>query len=395
MEKFDAQGIFLLFEGLPRTVIESQVLSVAKKLGQAGLQVEVWAFAINNQSYKEGLAVLPKYSNDFGLKIRLFKGVRSIVPFSRIINAALLFMIMRISNASPAFVRGRTEYATAVASLVKPFFGFKLVWDARGDTVNEYKGTMTALPTYIKWLAGLKLRAIKERLKVVAKQCDRAIFVSEALMSLQGQEVREKDKVVIPCAADEKLFFCDAELRMNMRRKLGYKKCDVVMVYAGSIAPWQCIEETIGLMSKTIKMDINYKALVITPDIQSVLRLISPSLKKSFYVVSCSLVEMNGYLNAADIGFLLREENAINRVASPVKYSEYSMAGLLVVSSKAVLQVQDFGKKIDNVLEPTVDCILNQQKKSALKSRLTRAKKAHKLYGMRMLNENLKQIHGF
>ena len=40
---------------------------------------------------------------------------------------------------------------------------------------------------------------------------------------------------------------------------------------------------------------------------------------------------MNDYLNAADFGFLLRDDTPVNRVAFPTKFAEYALAGLRVI----------------------------------------------------------------
>jgi glycosyltransferase involved in cell wall biosynthesis len=39
------------------------------------------------------------------------------------------------------------------------------------------------------------------------------------------------------------------------------------------------------------------------------------------------------YLAASDVGFLLRQDNPVNHVASPVKFGEYLASGLAVVTS--------------------------------------------------------------
>jgi glycosyltransferase involved in cell wall biosynthesis len=46
--------------------------------------------------------------------------------------------------------------------------------------------------------------------------------------------------------------------------------------------------------------------------------------------------EVPGYLNAADIGFLLRARHPLNEVASPVKFGEYLASGLTVISSPGI-----------------------------------------------------------
>jgi glycosyltransferase involved in cell wall biosynthesis len=63
------------------------------------------------------------------------------------------------------------------------------------------------------------------------------------------------------------------------------------------------------------------------------------------------------YLATADIGFILRQTDPLNTVASPVKFAEYLAAGLAVVTSPGLedpsLQVQQNGLGV--VVSPTPD----------------------------------------
>jgi len=75
--------------------------------------------------------------------------------------------------------------------------------------------------------------------------------------------------------------------------------------------------------------------------------------------------EVPAYLNAADIGFLLRAPHPLNTVASPVKFGEYIGSGLTVVSSPGVgdvssfIEQEDVGILVDaDQIEPTTASIL-------------------------------------
>ena len=46
--------------------------------------------------------------------------------------------------------------------------------------------------------------------------------------------------------------------------------------------------------------------------------------------------EVNGFLNASDLGILLREDHTLNKVASPGKLGEYLSTGLTVLTTKHI-----------------------------------------------------------
>ena len=71
-----AAGIFLLYEGLPPSVIESQVLTHAHSMNENGIYMEVWAFAVTRHAYVEAINSLPRLLNAYSITIRVFRGVK-------------------------------------------------------------------------------------------------------------------------------------------------------------------------------------------------------------------------------------------------------------------------------------------------------------------------------
>jgi len=67
--------------------------------------------------------------------------------------------------------------------------------------------------------------------------------------------------------------------------------------------------------------------------------------------------ELPRYLAAADIGFLLRETDPVNAVASPVKFAEYLAAGLGVVTSPGLEGAAELvvSRRLGLAISPTPD----------------------------------------
>ncbi|MGV0983522.1 MAG: hypothetical protein ACOYB2_03140 [Limnohabitans sp.] len=371
------KGIFLLFEGLPKTIIESQVIGPAVGVTQHGIDMEVWSFAVTTAAYNQAISALPAIKSSYqGLKIRVFRGIKPAIPFSEYMNALLLYFYMLHYRISPQFVHARTENAAMIAALVKMHVGFKLVWDARGDTVSEFMGAVQNLPKYLKPFWQLKMRAIKKRLKVAQKRCDFAFFVSNALRELQGPDMPEVKSLVLPCLADESKFYFDSDLRSTTRAKLAIREEDVVFIYVGSTAYWQCVPETISLIENVLSSRMDARAIIITPNVKLFKSLINSVLLHRVFVQSASHNEVNAYLNAADYGILLRHKNQINWVASPVKFAEYCLSGLSVIADDAIEQINEYGSIFGNLIHPKelTGRVLNQvddleRKRLALEAR--------------------------
>jgi hypothetical protein len=361
-----SSGLFLLYEGLPPTIIESQVLAHARSMNEVGIRMEVWAFAVTSDAYRKALSALPSLVKTYPtIVIRLFRGIKPALPFSEWLNALVLLWRMWQLGVRPSFVHARTEHATAIASIAKRIMKFRLIWDARGDALSEFVETARNLPRYMRLLAPLKMRAISKRIQMSARYCDSAIFVSDALRNLQGSSLSDEKVLIVPCLADESLFYFDQKLREEMRRKLGYSDENIVISYVGSTATWQCVPETIALIEKALRANLACRALIVTPDRAKFENAFDDNLHDRVCITSSSLVEINRYLNAADFGVLLRRPTAINWVASPVKFAEYSLSGLIVVTTDAVKQLKEFGQKLSNTINTSqlMDLYVNKNLK--------------------------------
>ncbi|MEJ2527985.1 MAG: glycosyltransferase [Sulfurovaceae bacterium] len=51
--------------------------------------------------------------------------------------------------------------------------------------------------------------------------------------------------------------------------------------------------------------------------------------------------EVPHYLMAADIGIIVRDDNTVNKVSSPIKFSEYLSCGLPVIANDSVKLISD------------------------------------------------------
>lgn len=389
-----SSGIFLLYEGLPPTIIESQVLAHARSMSEVGVQMEVWAFAVTPNAYSMALTALPYLLKTYPtIVIRLFRGIRPALPFSEWLNALLLLWWMWRLGVRPSFVHARTEYATMIAAIARKVKKYRLIWDARGDALSEFSETARYLPRLWRWLAPLKMRAISKRLKMAACHSDFAIFVSNALRSLQGSALPIESTLVVPCLADESLFYFDQKLREKTRRMLGYSDIDIVVTYVGSTSIWQCVPETIALMELALRANPVCKALIITPTRGAFEDAFASDLRNRVCITSGGLEDMNRYLNAADFGVLLRKPNAINWVASPVKFAEYSLTGLVVVTTDAVEQVKEIGRRLGNTVNANEFMNLCEQSHCAPTTRLDIAGKARAALGRKSQIDKLVQFY--
>ena len=91
---------------------------------------------------------------------------------------------------------------------------------------------------------------------------------------------------------------------------------------------WEIPDKIFEFFKDLITKDSNFKLFLATPDVDMAMDFIREyGVEGSVQVKKLEFEEVNRYLNAADIGILIREDIVMNNVASPTKFAEYLMAG--------------------------------------------------------------------
>jgi glycosyltransferase involved in cell wall biosynthesis len=192
---------------------------------------------------------------------------------------------------------------------------------------------------------------IERRMRRAAQHSNRAIFVSEPLRQRMAPHWGEKTSLIIPCGAASDLFFFDQSLREKTRRDLGFSDDTTVFVYSGSLVEYQKFPETVAMYRRLAATTRNTRLLVLTKDRKKAAALTGED--PAILIRSAGHSEINGYLNAADVAFMLRDPTAINIVASPTKFAEYGLTGLPVIMSRSVPDSYEFAKQTGSLIDVT------------------------------------------
>ena len=344
------KGIILTFEGLPKTVLESQAVVHAKEVRPLGVDLEVWAFDVFQETYQQSVKNAEEMESKHGVPVKVFRGVRPAFPFSELINALLLCKQMLRGSHRIEVIRARGEYSTVVAGVLRLLGNFELVWDCRGDTYWETRERVVRGAWMRRMVAILYCQLIRAREMFAAFMSSRIIFVSDELQHQKLTNPGHRDTCILPCAAPEEFFFFDPELRRKVRQDLGYAEDDRVFVYSGSINYYQCFQEAVDLVTAYAKEDPKVCLLVLSPHEKIARHQLENYRMKRVEVRSARFSDVNGYLNAGDFGLFLRRDLPLNRVASPVKFAEYSLTGLSVIMADSVKQSYRLSKEFGNLV---------------------------------------------
>lgn len=335
-----------LHEGLT-SVYLSQVARPMSLLREQGLAVDLVVFARVGESLRgvarrRWKARKQEIQRDFGLELHLLRAPPSRAP--RLWSEGKGLAVWYRKRRDPATLvrfHCRGPYSTTVAlSLRDRYPEVQVVFDCRGVTGAEYayeRGypEVEAAPPEVR----LAAEALEARERHVAQSADAVICVSEAMSRVVQCRwgVSASKLSVVPCCTDARAGIKATEARDVLRRQLGLNDRFVVL-YSGSVAPWQMPEESIGLFKRMRALRAETHLLVLTTQPKRFYALLERAGVQSEHstVLSMPHSEVPKYLSAGDAALLIRERCLVNEVASPVKFAEYLAAGLPVILSGGV-----------------------------------------------------------
>ncbi len=301
------------------TVFDSQVLALLKYYANNKFFEKV--ILIYGYQNRDEIDWLNKKGTN-GITIYYYKSFPNYPFFNYLIKKNLFKLLRSISvDFSDYFfhIRGEmTSYHFKKLLIKLDIKQHQLLTDIRGVSIQELIEYSTA-NRIIKWLKLYNYRRAYTNLLKDQKISVVSEFFKKHLVS--SIKVNESLISVNSCLVDESFKF-NQEARVIIRKELKIKDNEILMIFtSGGTANWQNNDSILKLADKGIivlnlsKLEINYKNVIN--------RFVSYS-------------EVPNYLSAADIAFIWRDKSIVNKVASPVKVSEYMACGLPIVHNGTV-----------------------------------------------------------
>lgn len=356
MEK-ERKILFVLYEGLADTVIDAQVLALAKEIKlKLKYEMEVWAFACTNKIYNKSLEKIKHAEKHSNVKVKVYKALKPSIPLSRYINQLIFFFLIFSKRKNFDLIHSRTDYTASILGKIAKTLSIPMIWDCRGDAISEFE-ERSKKNIYPRFVNNIKLNILKKEKRLAGMYCTKAIFVSNELLSISEKLIGGKPRYVIPCLSNQDDFFFNQKIREIKRKELNYENEKIVFIYSGAIVQYQCFDKVVEIFCEIKKIDSNIKLLVITPHIEAAKEMTLGMSDVDIF--SCAYKDVNAYLNAADIAFMIRENKQLNTVAFPTKFSEYSLAGLSIIMNEVVKDCVKIAKNNNNYIFSDLQSILN------------------------------------
>lgn len=126
------------------------------------------------------------------------------------------------------------------------------------------------------------------------------------------------------CELEEASFNTDDKYKNN------------VFCYVGSLAKWQCFEETVSFFKKIQKQLPDAVLKVLTPSVDKAKNILEKNGINNVVVKFVRQDELSKELQDCKYGFIIRDDMPINNVATPTKLSTYLSNGMIPIVSDCI-----------------------------------------------------------
>lgn len=269
---------------------------------------------------------------------------------SRLENAfMLLFFAWQFLRHGSVVVHLRKRHP-ATFRWLRPFFkNFRVVIEREGDLEAEADFLMEH--PYKPGFYDNALRSMRKaarREKAEFDWADHVVVVTEALKQhyVKKYSLPPSKVTALTTGVDARLFRYDEELRKRARKELGLED-QFVLVYVGNVLySWQNLGRSLEIFHKVKRLRPGAKLLVITRTQDKT--ILTDFLKRKkvdphdvITLFSIPNQRVPKYLNAADLGLVVRDDHPMNHRAAPGKFGEYACCGLPILTGTGVANFSD------------------------------------------------------
>ena len=329
--------VYYLSTGLTDTAFDSQVLPILERGVRSGMDLVHISF--DPFISKRKTAYVEKRRELDSMGVRTYC-LRQCPPFTK---ASLLFDVKRMSpfikglqqsgEKTVFHCRGHVNAYRGVLLKKRSPESVSVIADLRGAVTDEARHSSGGA---YKKLLGRYLGTFYEGIEhEILRSADHILCVSKSFGDYLQAIHPVKNLSVIPTFVDTSRFRFSKPTRDVFRKNIGISD-RVVLVFSGGTAQWQKLEAVIRLFV-TVKQEVkNLFMLFLSHDPSLLQKTIGGQIHPNdFKVIRVPYRDVPGYLCAADVAVLLREDRLTNWVAAPIKFSEYMCCGLpCLVSDK-------------------------------------------------------------
>lgn len=164
--------------------------------------------------------------------------------------------------------------------------------------------------------------------KIALKYAKNIFFVSKAMLKHYQKKYgyKKNNYFIMPCFNQ----------KLNKDAFSQGKYLSPTFLYAGTLSKWQCIDRTL-LIFKEIQQQIpNAELFLFTSEKEKAKCLIEQYDIRNVSVDYVNYNELNKRIQGIKYGFLIRDNNSVNNVATPTKMNGYLANGIIPIYSDVI-----------------------------------------------------------
>ncbi|HET8773772.1 MAG TPA: glycosyltransferase family 4 protein [Thermoanaerobaculia bacterium] len=326
------RSLYLCYFGLREPLVQTQVLPYLRELVRGGVSMSLLTFEAEPEGpwTEEWRARLQREGIEWH-RLRYHK--RPTLPatlFDILAGAWCAARIVRRRGVT--ILHARSHVGAAIGALAKTLTGARLLFDIRGFLPEEYVDSGN-------WReGGLLFRLTKAAERFLFRAADGFVVLTDAARKMLFPDGAESRPVeMIPCCISAERTAPRAD-RDAVRAELGVSE-RVVFVYVGALGGYYLMREMAELLAAARENDPRVFALVLT---QGPAAPMVAELERAGFGPGDSLVmradpqDVPRYLGAADVALSIIRSSIARVPSSPTKFAEYLGAGLPVISSAGI-----------------------------------------------------------
>ncbi len=344
------KALFVTHEGFGSSIFRSQVIEHCESLVEHGFDFDILTFNIFGKSRKSSDSNLQKYLKWGSRRVILKNAANLYLPFSTLTNLFLLWRELKklFHTQQYDFIHARSDYTACLCVLLKPLHRLPVIWDCRGDSVDELKFSLIRFSRIPRTILYVMLIPRQYLIRcIVSAHSSSCISVSVALRELVLSLNCHLRTYIIPCPVQGERFFFSEERRLISREKLGLSDDECLFIYSGSMTGYQSLESFLWYYKKIVDLP-NSKLLIATTDKVKAESLFRNIDHEKITITTVDYSAMNDLYCAADFALMTRDPRPLNYVASPTKFGEYCLTGLAVIHNNSIQQVSKYCSVLQN-----------------------------------------------
>jgi glycosyltransferase involved in cell wall biosynthesis len=325
------RALYVCYLSLDDPLTHTQVVAYLSALASAGHDIHLLTFevqplkrerreALREQMAREGITWHGRrYHKRPSLPATIFD------TFAGAVTIAWLSRQLKLD-----VVHARSHVSAAMALIARR--PRRMIFDIRGLMAEEYVDAGRWEPGGIPW----RLTKVVEG--AALRRADGIVVLTERTRHALFGAASRPGVFVIPCCADVDRIEHAASLREEMRRQLGFGT-EPVLVYVGKFSGWYMAREMAQFFVRAREVIDGLRLLVLTQgdgeEIERALRA-AGATSSCWTVASAPHDAVGMHLAAADAAISFIRPSPSKASSSPTKIGEYLAAGLPVVSTAGI-----------------------------------------------------------